>query len=327
MSGVTVPALVARSRPVAVYLLVVAVGAAAFLYPFWLPAGALADSGHTGDAPLVAATVGALVVAAVTLELRRATMNGATVALLGVLSATAGLLRLVDLPGGGSGIFFLVILAGAAFGPRFGMLLGLCAMATSAVITGGIGPWLPFQMLVLGWLGGASGLAGHFTRRLPPMAEVVVLAAVGWVAGFLFGAVMNLWFWPFTVGSGELAWHPGLSFTATLQRYWSFYVATSLPWDAAGALANAVLILITGRHVLPALRRVADRLAPVVELVPERDGGGPGEGPPPRLESEMRGVTPPGSPYVWADGAPRALRPRTSRASGRRSATRWWSRR
>ena len=70
----------------------------------------------------------------------------------------AGLLRLIDLPGGGSGIFFLVVLAGAAFGPRFGLLLGLCAMAVSAIVTGGIGPWLPFQMLALGWMGGGAGL-------------------------------------------------------------------------------------------------------------------------------------------------------------------------
>lgn len=274
------PALLARSRPVAVYVLVVALGAAAFLYPFWLPSDALARSDHTADAPLVAAAVGALVVAAVTLELRRATMSGAAVALLGVLSAIAGLLRLVDLPGGGSGIFFLVILAGAAFGPRFGMLLGLCAMATSAVITGGIGPWLPFQMLVLGWLGGASGFAGRFSCRLSGWAEVVLLAVCGWVGGFLYGAVMNLWFWPFAVGSGALSWHPGLSFSETLHRYWSFYVVTSLPWDAAGAFTNAVLILATGRRILPALRRVAHRLEPVVELVepvdPGRDEGGLG---------------------------------------------------
>jgi hypothetical protein len=83
------------------------------------------------------------------------------------------------------------------------------------------------------------------------------------------------------VGSGALAWHPGLSLPDTLQRYWSFYVATSLPWDAAGAFTNAVLILATGRHILSGLRRVAHRLEPVVELVepvepvePGRDEGG-----------------------------------------------------
>lgn len=275
MSGGLV--VLSRSRPVVVYLLVVAVGAGAFLYPFWLPAEVLAEADHAGDAPLVAAAVGALVVAAVTLELRRSTMNGAAVALLGVLSAIAGLLRLIDLPGGGSGIFFLVILAGVAFGPRFGMLLGLCAMATSAVITGGIGPWLPFQMLVLGWLGGAGGFVGRITEHLPPWAEIVALALLGWAGGFAYGAVMNLWFWPFTAGTGALAWHPGLTLPVTLQRYWSFYVATSLAWDAAGAFTNAVLILATGRHILPALRRVAHRLEPVVDLAAREEGGLPAE--------------------------------------------------
>jgi len=256
-----------RARLVAVYGLVVLVGAGAFLYPFWLPRNAISSNAHAGDAPLVAAAIGVLVVVAVTLELRRGTMNGATVAVLGVLSATAGLLRLVDLPGGGSGIFFLVVLAGAAFGPRFGMLLGLCAMATSAVVTGGIGPWLPFQMLALGWMGGTAGLAGRATRHLPPLAEVLALAGFGWVWGFLFGAIMNLWFWPFAVGEGPLSWNPGLSLGATLSRYRAFYVATSLAWDAAASFTNAVLIGVTGRPLLASMRRVAGRLEPVVELV------------------------------------------------------------
>ncbi|HEX7165829.1 MAG TPA: hypothetical protein VF230_02500, partial [Acidimicrobiales bacterium] len=241
--------------------------AGSFLYPFWLPRDALPAEAHAGDAPLVAAVVGALALAAVALEVRRGTMNGATVALLGVLGASAGLLRLLDLPGGGSGIFFLVVLAGAAFGARFGLLLGLVAMATSAVVTGGIGPWLPFQMLALSWMGAGAGALGALTRRLPPLPELVALAAYAWVWGFVYGAIMNLWFWPFTVGQGDLAWSPSLGFAGTLSRYWSFYALTSLGWDAAGALANAVLVLATGRAVLPALRRFASRLDPVVELV------------------------------------------------------------
>jgi len=256
-----------RVRPVVVYVLIVAVGVAAFLYPFWLPHTALPNDAHSGDAPLVAALVGALVLVALGLEVRRGTMNGATVALLGVLAASAGLLRLLALPGGGNGIFFLVVLAGAAFGPRFGLLLGLCAMAVSALITGGIGPWLPFQMLGLGWMGASAGFVGQVTRHLRPGVEVAALAGFGWVWGFLYGAIMNLWFWPFIIGQGPLAWHPGLSAGATLHRYWSFYVVTSLAWDAAGALTNAVLIAVTGRPLLRSLRRFADRLEPVAELV------------------------------------------------------------
>jgi energy-coupling factor transport system substrate-specific component len=254
-------------RPALVYLLVVVVGAGAFLYPFWLPHDALPMEAHAGDAPIVASLVGALALAAVALEVRRGTMNGATVALLGVLGASAGLLRLLDLPGGGSGIFFLVVLAAAAFGPRFGLLLGLVAMATSAVVTGGIGPWLPFQMLALSWMGALAGVLGRVTRRLRPNAELAALAAYGWVWGFVYGAIMNLWFWPFSVGDGPLSWSPQLGFVATLHRYWSFYAVTSLGWDAAGALTNALLIVATGRALLPSLRRFGARLEPVVELV------------------------------------------------------------
>ena len=258
--------MITRLRPPFVYGLMVVLGAAAFLYPFWLPDNALPNEAHSGDAPLVAAAIGALVVAVVALEVRRGTMNGATVALLGVLSAVGGLLRLLDLPGGGSGIFFLIVLAGAAFGPRFGLLLGLCSMAVSAVITGGVGPWLPFQMLALSWMGAGAGFLGQATARLAPSLEVVILAAYGWVWGFVYGAIMNLWFWPFVRDGGELSWEPGLGFADTLQRYWSFYVATSLGWDAAGALTNALLILVCGIPLLRTFRRFAHRLDPAVEL-------------------------------------------------------------
>jgi energy-coupling factor transport system substrate-specific component len=256
-----------RARPVLIYVLVGIVGAAAFLYPFWLPSEALPARAHAIDAPLWAALVGVLVVAAVLLEVRRGTMNGATVAILGVLSAAAGLLRLIDLPGNNAGIFFLVVLAGAAFGPRFGLLLGICAMAVSAVITGGIGPWLPFQMLGLGAMGAGAGAIDPLAARLGLRGEVVLLAVYGWVWGFVYGAILNLWSWPFLQGKGPTQWHAGLGFGATLQHYWSYYVATSFAWDAAGALFNALLIVATGAAILPSLRRFAHRLEPAVELV------------------------------------------------------------
>ena len=256
-----------RRRPALVYVLVAVVGAAAFLYQFWLPQDALPSQAHAADAPLVAAAVGALAVAAVALEVRRGTMNGATVALLGVLSATAGLLRLLDLPGGGSGIFFVVVLAGAAFGPRFGLLLGLASMATSAVVTGGVGPWLPFQMLALAWMAAGAGVLGRLTARLHRRAEIALLAGYAWAWGFVYGAVLNLWFWPFVRDGGPLSWSPGLGLAGTARRYWSFYVATSFAWDAAGALANAVLVALTGSVLLAAMRRFASRLDPVVDLV------------------------------------------------------------
>jgi len=242
------------------YSLLVIVGLAAFLYPFWLPSSAGFTQAHAGDAPLVAAVVGVLAVVALALEVRQGTTTGATVAVLSVLAASCAMLRLVDLPGGGSGMFFLAILAGAAYGPRFGLLLGLAAMATSALLTGGLGPWLPFQMLALAWIAAGAGAVGRLTARAPRRAEVVVLAAYGWGAAFVYGAIMNLWFWPYLIGSGPLSWDPDLGLAATLARYWQFYVVTSLPWDAAGALANTVLIALTGGALLATFRRVAPRV-------------------------------------------------------------------
>lgn len=256
------PSRVAAGGPPAAvfYVLLVAVGLAAFLYPFWVPAETAFSEAHAADAPFVAAGVGLLAVLAISLEVRRGTLTGATMAVLAVLAAMAAVLRLIDLPGGGSGLFFLVVLAAAVYGPRFGLLLGLAAMGTSALITGGMGPWLPFQMLALAWMGAGAGFLGRTTRRLPARVEVVVLAGYGWVWGFVYGAIMNIWFWPYLASQGALAWEPGLGLGGTLDRYWDFYVVTSLAWDAAAALTNALLILVTGRVALRTFRRFEPRL-------------------------------------------------------------------
>ncbi|MDZ7732435.1 MAG: ECF transporter S component [Acidimicrobiia bacterium] len=233
-----------RGREVPSWLLygaIVVVGIAAFLYPFWLPAEAAPVEAHRTVAPLVAAALVGLVVVTIGVEVHRHRMNGATIALLGVLSASAGLLRIVDLPGGGSGMFFLVILAGAAFGPRFGLLLGLSAMALSALITGGWVRWPPFQMLGLAVDGGHLGLrrsCGRPACRLASRSRVLALFAWAW--GFAYGAILNLWSWPFAIGDGPMAWNPSLTLGETLAHYWRFYVTTSFAWDAAGALTNAV---------------------------------------------------------------------------------------
>lgn len=253
-------------RPSTVYAVVALVGAVSFLYPFWLPAEALPGAAHAGDAPLVAAALGALVVSAAALELRNGTMNGASVAILGVLAGAGGLLRVVDPPGGANGIFFLVILAAVAFGARFGALLGLLSMAAGAVVTGGLGPWLPYQMLSLAAVAAIAAAVGAATRRWRPRLRLAALAAFGWAAGFLYGAVMNLSFWPYLAGDGPLAWQPGLGFVTTAQHYWSFYVTTSLAWDAAAAVTNAALILALGPALLAAFGRAATRLEPVVVL-------------------------------------------------------------
>jgi energy-coupling factor transport system substrate-specific component len=133
-------------------------------------------------------------------------------------------------------------------------------------------------MLALSWMGAGAGFVGMLTRRVDPRIEVATLAVYAWVWGFLYGAIMNLWFWPFARG-GSLDWHPGLDLAETLHRYWQFYVATSLGWDAAAAITNALLVLVTGLVLMRTLRRFAHRLDPAVEFT------GP---PPPEVASLER---------------------------------------
>jgi energy-coupling factor transport system substrate-specific component len=249
-------------RPATVYMLTAVVGVVAFAWPFWLHNDALAGTDHAGDAWLWASLLGLIIVGAVLLEVVEGTMNGATIAVLGVLASMNGLLRLLDLPGGGNAMFFLTVLAAAVLGPRRGLLLGLTAMAASAVITAGIGPWLPYQMLALGGMGAGAGWVGIAIQRAPLRTQVIVLAAFGWCAAFFYGGLMNLWTWPLIQDGGSLSYAAGLSFTQTVHHYWAFYVATSFAWDAAGALINAVLILVLGAPILRSLRRISHRVSP-----------------------------------------------------------------
>jgi energy-coupling factor transport system substrate-specific component len=173
-----------------------------------------------------------------------------------VLCALVAVLRLPAGPGDAPTFFFLIVLAGYVYGARFGFLLGALGLFVSALLTGGVGPWLPFQMFVSGWMGMTAGLLGGTLAPARPNGnmELVVLCVFGYLWGLLFGALMNLWFWPFAV-TGALGWQPGLPLEETLQRYAAFYVLTSFAWDSVRAIGNVLLIAALGRPVLKELRR------------------------------------------------------------------------
>ncbi len=89
-----------------------------------------------------------------------------------------------------------------------------------------------------------------------------LLAAYGALAGYFFGFMLNLSFWPFAVDStSSIAYLPGASFTVQWHRYLLFDAATSLGWDTGRAVTNFVLILLVGPAVLAAFRRAARRAA------------------------------------------------------------------
>ena len=235
----------------------VLVGVAAFAWPFVVtPASGLE---HGSDAPwlfvLLLALMGALVLA----ELGSGGMDAKTVAVLGVLAALGGALRIVSAGTAGlEPVFFLIVVGGRVLGRGAGFVLGALSVLVGAFLTGGVGPWAPFQMVAAGLVGlGAACLPRATGRR-----ELAWLAAYGLVAGIVYGAVMNLWFWPFaTTGPDGGVFVPGDPLQANVSRYVAFYLLTSLGWDLPRGVLTAVLVVVAGRPVLGSLRRGARRAA------------------------------------------------------------------
>jgi energy-coupling factor transport system substrate-specific component len=79
--------------------------------------------------------------------------------------------------------------------------------------------------------------------------------------GLAFGAIMNLWFWPFAAYGPEASYVAGDTFTANLGRYLLFYVTTSLPWDLGRGVLSLLVLLLAGGALLRALRRASRRAA------------------------------------------------------------------
>jgi energy-coupling factor transport system substrate-specific component len=252
--------LAIRPRAAAALAVSSVIGLIAFTWP--LLVGADAPIATIGDATLLFGLLLPLVLAVVLAELTEGGMDARTVAMLGVLAAAGAALR--PLGTGVAGfepIFFLLVIAGRAYGPGFGFVLGATTLFASALVTAGVGPWLPFQMLGAAWVSAGAGL---LPRRLRGRAELAVLAAYGMLAGLLYGLLLNLTVWPFVL-QGETV--TALSFVAgdavvdNLRRFVGFTLATSLGFDVPRALLTGTLVLVTGRPILRALRRAGRRAA------------------------------------------------------------------
>lgn len=252
------PVLVVRWRAAATLSATTLVGLAAFFWPFLAQPGS--GLAHSSDAPWLFVLLIALLTALVVAELSGGGLDAKTVAVLGVLAAAGGALRVFSAGTAGlEPMFFLLVMAGRVLGRGVGFVLGALAVLVGAFLTGGVGPWTPFQMIAAGWVGFGAGCLPRATGR----PERIILAGYGMVAGLLYGLVMNLWFWPFlTTGvPAVMAFVPGDPVTANLTRYFTFYLATSLGWDLPRGVLTAVLVMVAGRPVLASLRRGSRRAA------------------------------------------------------------------
>lgn len=188
------------------------------------------------------------------------------VALLGLLAAAGTVLRLFASTGGGiEAVFVVLILGGAAFGSRFGFLLGVVTIGASALAWGMIGPWVPFQMFAAAWVGAGAGIVSRIARRAARRTgsrtrrwlEVATLVAYGFISAYVYGALLNLWFWPFAVGADTtISYLPGADIGTNLTHFGIYTLITSTAtWDTVRAVVTVVGIIAFGPGILAGLRR------------------------------------------------------------------------
>ncbi|MFY1594745.1 hypothetical protein [Micromonospora sp. WMMD737] len=103
-------------------------------------------------------------------------------------------------------------------------------------------------------------------------AEIAMLVGYGIVVAYLFGFLMNLWFWPFITGAevdyyhGHISYVPGAPVLDNLHRFAIFTLLTSTAgWDTGRAITNTLAILIVGPAILATLRRASRRASYGVE--------------------------------------------------------------
>ena len=231
----------------------------AFGWPFVKLATDVSEaSSHSTDAPWIFVLVLPLLAAIVLAEVNAGGLDAKAIALLGMLASIGGALR--ALSPGAAGLepsFAIIMLGGRVFGRGFGFVQGALTLFVGALLTGGVGPWLPFQMIAGGWVG---FLSGCLPRRLSPRSEVWLLALLGLVLGVAYGALMNLWFWPFGGYGDQLSFDPTSGPGANVTHYVRYYLATSLAWDLSRGVCTFLILLLIGRPLLRALHRVS-RLA------------------------------------------------------------------
>jgi energy-coupling factor transport system substrate-specific component len=216
------------------------------------------------DPPFLFLLLVPVVILVVVAEISEGGIDARVLALLGVLSAVNALLRVLSAGTGGVElVFFLLVLAGRVFGAGFGFCLGVTSLFASALLTAGVGPWLPFQMLAAAWVGLGAGL---LPRRVTGRWEVAMLAAYGVVAAYLYGALMNLSGWPFLLGvavpgaEGDLAFDPTAGPLDNLRTFAAYTLITSTgSFDTGRAITTAVAIVVLGPAVLTTLRRASRR--------------------------------------------------------------------
>jgi len=134
---------------------------------------------------------------------------------------------------------YIIICTGYVFGPVAGFMVG----ATTALVSNmflGHGPWTIFQMFAWGFAGATASLL----QKINITKFGLIIFGVIW--GYLFGWIMNLWYWLLYI------------YPHNIQTL-GFVIISSAAFDTLHALGNAIFLLILGEKTIEILKRYKNR--------------------------------------------------------------------
>ena len=216
--------------------LIFAIGIAAFVIPMF-PSSPLNAFINWG---LIATVLVILAIIAFFFEFEASALGSKEIALVAMLGTISAVLRIpfAAIPSVQPSTY-LIICSGYVFGPVAGFMVGaLTALVSNFFL--GQGPWTPYQMFA--W--GLVGVSAAYIRRFNLGRTWLIIFGIVW--GYLFGWIMNTWFWA--------------SFVYPL-TFKTFIVAqlNSVWFDTFHAIGNAFFLGLFGMKTISILERFRKR--------------------------------------------------------------------
>ncbi len=216
--------------------LISAAGIAAFVVPLF----STGSSSGLLNWGLAATIIVMLAIIAFFFEFEAAAISSKEVALVAMLGTLSAVLRIpfAAIPSV-QPCTYLIMCSGYVFGPVAGFMVGAITALVSNFFLGQ-GPWTLYQMLAWGFL----GVAAAYLRRFH--LGRIWLVFFGIVGGYVYGWIMNTWYWASFI------------YPLTLRTFLTYQV-TSIWFDTFHAIGNAVFLWLFGMKTIDILERFKKR--------------------------------------------------------------------
>ncbi len=191
-------------------------------------------------------------------KIEEKSLNAKETAFIAIYSAFTAAVRVpfVGIPGV-QPCSYLIFISGYVFGPLIGFVVGGNTALLSNIILGH-GPWTVYQIYGWGIFGILGGVIGKLYERRGVIINRWVMSIIGFIFGFVYGWLLNSWFYILTIRP------------ITLAGFLLFNL-TSFIYDLAHAIGNVIFFFYFGEKTIGILQRYRNRFS-IVIIQPKKYG-------------------------------------------------------